>query len=666
MPDKIGFPARTLLGLGRVIRILTGILLLHSFEQNYYFGCRLFANIHQAGKFLNVRNAWLLPLVLWSLLGATTIPAIPPPAFLLPDDVVPTRYIVDLTIDPNQPSFEGWVRIEVELHKPVSVIWANAKDLTPAEASVETGGRTHRARAEMAGGEFIALELDAPVGPGPSVLSIRHRGRLDEAALAGPYRRQVAGDWYVFTTFTPIDARRAFPCFDEPGFKTRWDLTLHVPRDQKAFANTRVLSETEEPGGMKAVHFAPTEPLPAEVVAFAVGPFDGFEGASAGHGTPVRVITAKGHAADGKAAAQATVDVLPRLEMYTGIPYPFGKLDHIALPEGAYGAVENPGLITYLARALLVSPAEETPEKTRSIRALEAHEIAHQWFGDLVTQETWQDVWLSEGFATWLSAKVMDEEQPAARKHLNAITAREGIMTTDAGPLSRPVRLAMQSPEEMRGVYSQFVYQKGAAVLLMLEGWLGENRVQDGLRAYLKQHSFANASTADLEAALRGSAGTDPTSVMHAFLDQAGIPEIHGEVNCAEDSGPRLEIAQNDASHEWSVPVCWRTDGSQVPSCIVLDTPHREIELPKGTACPAWTYLNAGGTGYYRTQWTAAQLAAWTNRGVAQLTPAERLTLVYDLRAQKQAGRLDISALLTKLTADPEPEIAKAAREALE
>lgn len=590
-------------------------------------------------------------LIALSLLSTISFAA---PAFLLPDDVIPKRHIIEMTIDPNKDTFDGWVRIQVELRKPVSVIWMNAKDVTPKEASIEMGGRTYIARAEAAGGEFLGLQLDAAIGPGPATLSIRYQARLDEKLVVGAYRKKVAGDWYAFTTFTPIDARRAFPCFDEPRFKTPWEMTIRIPRDQKAFANARVLRETEEPDGMKAVHFAPTEPLPAEVVAFAVGPFDVLEGAKAGRGTPIRVIAAKGRAAEGKAAAQATVDVLPRLEAYTGIPYPFGKLDHIALPEGAFGATENPGLITYRERGLLAGPGEDTPEKTRAIRRLQAHEIGHQWFGDLVTQATWDDVWLSEGFATWFSAKVMDQEEPPARRLLASVAARERIMTTDAGPRTRPVRLAMTSREDTRGVYSQMPYQKGAAILVMLDGWLGEDRVRNGLRAYLKKHSFGNATTADLESALGGAAGKDPTAVMHAFLDQTGIPVIRGRVRCESGAAPKLEIEQANKAHDWTVPVCWRAEGST--SCTVLDTSRREIELPHGAACPAWIYLNAGATGYYRTEWTQAQLSALP---LSKLTPAERLMLVYDLRALN--GRVDASELLMKLSSDPEPEIAKAA-----
>jgi len=208
----------------------------------------------------------------------------------------------------------------------------------------------------------------------------------------------------TFTTFTPIDARRAFPCFDEPRFKTPWEITIHLRRELKAFSNDAE-SIVLEPNGMKAVHFAETRPLPAEVVAFAWGPFDVFDGAPAGHATPIRVIATRGLGVQGKAAAQATVDVLPRLEAYTAMPYAFAKLDHLALPEGAFGAVENAGLITYRQTAVLVAPGDLTPEKKRAIESVEAHEMAHQWFGDLVTQATWRDVWLSEGFATWLSGE---------------------------------------------------------------------------------------------------------------------------------------------------------------------------------------------------------------------------------------------------------------------
>ncbi len=580
------------------------------------------------------------PIASWLLCACPLFALPPPPSFLLPGDVVPMRHIIELTIDPTRPTFDGWARIEAGLQTRASIVWLNAKDLVPKEASVEFDGRVYPARAQTAGGEFIALELASPIGPGRATLSIRYQGRLDEKSLAGLYRRKVGDDWYAFTTFTPIEARRAFPCFDEPRFKTPWEMTIRVKPGDNVFANTRPMSEVEDADGMRVVRFAPTEPLPAEVIAFAVGPFDLFDGGTAGHGTPLRVATTRGRAAEAGYAVRAAREVLPRLEAYTGIPYPFGKLDFVALPEEAFGAVENPGLITYRARALLAAPAQETPQRALAIRSIEAHEIAHQWFGNLVTQASWEDVWLSEGFATWLAAKVLDQEQPPERKHLAAIAARERIMRAD----NRPVRLAMRNRDDTKKVYNPIVYQKGAALLTMLESWLGEDRVQRGLRAYLGAHRFGNAATDDLAAALAGP--PELRAVMRGFLDSTGVPEVSGRVRCDPDAGPSLTIEQKGSA---AIPVCWRAEG-QGEGCAVSS---RTVTWPRGSECPGWFYLNAGGAGYYRTAWSHAPLEA-----LPHLTPAERLTLVYDLRARKTAGG---AALLKQLAADPEPEIARAA-----
>lgn len=576
---------------------------------------------------------------LFLLTCLTTLPA---QSFLLRNDVIPKKHIIELTVDPARDNFTGRAQIEVELTKPTSLIEVNAKDLKVRDSSIAWQGRTIPVRASV-DAETISLPLSSPIGPGTAIISIHYQAKLDEKAIAGPYRNKVAADWYAFTTFTPIDARRAFPCFDEPRFKTPWEISIHIKRRDKAFSNAAQISEADEPHGMKLVKFATTQPLAAEVVAFCVGPFDVYESAPAGHGTPIRVISPKGQREQSKLAAQATVDVLPRLEAYTGLPYPYGKLDHVAVPEFKFGAVENVGMITYKSTALLLQPADDEAQKSRRIRALEAHEMGHQWFGDLVTQATWDDVWLSEGFATWISAKVMDQEQPESRKLLASVAARERIMATDAGPKTRPVRLEMHSRKDTEGVYSQIVYQKGAAILLMLDGWLGETQVRDGLRQYLQAHKFGNATTADLESSLEGS-----KPVLDSFLNQTGIPSIRAK--CAD---AHISIEQTNAAHDWKVPVCWRGE-SIATSCSVLDS-HAEIPV---SSCPAWIYLNASGRGYYRTEFTPDQLTALD---LTKLTAAERLTLTYDLRASKNI----ISPLLKTLEADPEPEIAKAATEAM-
>jgi cytosol alanyl aminopeptidase len=591
----------------------------------------------------------MLRALLFFVICAATKASLPaPPTFLLPNDVLPKKHTIELTINPSLDTFVGWARIDVQLTKSAAVLWVNAKDLTPERASVDYKGHTIKAKATAVGEEFIGLELASAVGPGPATISIHYHGKLDEKLVVGPYRNKIGDDWYAFTTFTPIDARRAFPCFDEPRFKTPWETAIRIRNTDRAFSNARQVSEAPEPNGMKLVRFAPTAPLPAEVVALAVGPFEVYEGAPAGHGTAIRIIVPKGLRDEAKAAAQATVDALPRLEAYTAMPYPYGKLDHVAVPEFKFGAVENPGLITYVSKALLTMPGDNEIEKARRIRGIQSHEMAHQWFGDLVTQAVWDDVWLSEGFATWLSAKVMDEEQPQARKLLSSIGRREGIMLLDGSPKTRPVRLEMHGRKDMDGVYSQFVYQKGAAMLVMLDGWLGEERVRDSLREYLKAHRFGNATTADLEASIEGS-----KPVLDSFLNQTGVPSVRGTLRCAGDSA-RLALDQTNASHDWTMPVCWRGDGVAA-SCAVLDRPHAEVKLP---SCPAWVYLNSGGTGYYRTVWSSEQLAVLD---AEKLTAAERLTLVYDLRAE----RAILSPVLKMLSDDHEPEIAKAAAEAM-
>jgi len=577
-------------------------------------------------------------------------------SFYLSNDAVPRKETVQLTIDPARETFEGTVSIDVELKTAASIIWLNAKNLTVGSAAIAQGNTSHPARVIPGSDERIGI--DARIDgrqtlAGPVTIRIAYQGRLDEKSLVGPYRRKVEGEWYAYTTFTPIDARRAFPCFDEPRFKAPWDISIRVKREHKAFSNGREISETEEPNGWKLVTFATTEPLPAELVAFAVGPFDVYDGGEAGHGTPVRVITAKGHAAEGHAAAQATAAILRPLEAYTGIPYAFGKLDHLALPEGAFGAVENPGLITYRVRNLLMPPNQEAAARTRALRALQAHEIGHQWFGNLVTQATWDDVWLSEGFATWISAKMMDQEQPPERAHLAAIAARERIMAVDSPARARPVRVAVNSRVTARDVYNRVVYDKGAAILLMLEGWLGEDSFRDGLRGYLNEHRFGNAATDDLAAALRAASGTDPARVLNNFLNTTGVPELRGQLLCDRDAAPRLRVTKSSPG---SVPVCWRAD-RVASSCTVLEGPSTEIALPTGTACPAWFYLNSGGTGYYRTRWTQAPMQA-----LSELSGAERLTLVYDLRAGKNASA---QAALARLASDADPEISTAARDAL-
>jgi len=495
----------------------------------------------------------------------------------------------------------------------MSVLWLNGKDLRVDSAVLRIGSVSLKARAEAIGGEFLRFTLPRPAGPGAAQLAIRYRATLSAKNTVGAYRRQSAGDWYAFTTFNAIEARRAFPCFDEPRYKTPWRLTLHVQRGHVALANTRAVGEHDEPHGMKQVVFAETEPLPSSLIAFAAGPFDVVDAGRAGkRGVPVRIITPRGRASDAAAASSATAQLLERLEQYTGIAYPFDKLDHLALIEGAFGAVENPGLITYQQRILLSTPDRDMAQHRRGVLGTMAHELAHQWFGNLVTMSGWEDVWLSEGFATWMEAKTLDDK-------LSAVAARDRIMAAD----TRPVRLPMSSRSQMRDVYGQVVYRKGAATLDMIENWVGEAAFQRGIQRYLTDHKFASATTADFAHAISQAAGQDIGGVLSSFLDRPGVPLVTAKLRCDSGSVPTVDLRQEQGF--WRLPVCFKGEGVAA-RCVVMEGRQTEVILAEAKACPAWLFLNAGASGYYRT----------LPLGIPepdQLTGAERLTLALDTSA---------------------------------
>lgn len=560
------------------------------------------------------------------------------PGFRLPADAQPTRYDLTLTIVPSEANFSGTQHIAVKLRQRTKSLWLNAKGLTVDRASIRVNGAERPATAKLAGDEFLQLSFEEAAGPGAAEVEIAFRGKLSDKANNGLYRKSDGVNWYAYTTFTPIEARRAFPCFDEPGYKTPWRIVLHVPQSDIASSNAPMMKETPEAGGMKRVVFRETQPLASEVVAVAVGPFDVVNAGVAGKNrVPVRVLAPRGRARDADAAKRATAEILPRLEQYTGIAYPWEKLDWAAVLDMPYGAVENPGLITYRDRGLLAKPELDTPERQRSMRGTMAHELAHQWFGNLVTQAWWDDAWLSEGFATWLGGKVSDLELPAFERSIASTANRLQIMRADAAASTRPVRLAMNSREDMDRVYSGIVYQKGAAVLNMVEQWLGPEAFQRGLRTYLKEHAHGNATTSDLADALRREASTDVSQVLHSFLDQTGYPMMRAAGECSFQAG--------DAGR-WIVPVCaHRGDGAS--QCAVMSA--GQPELPSVGVCPAWTWPNRGASGYFRVELTGPMVEAIVKNGWDQMTVPEKMAMLDDAAFLAAARRLNADVLLKAL-----------------
>jgi alanyl aminopeptidase len=529
------------------------------------------------------------------------------PSFYLPDNARPLSYRLDLRIDPSQPAFTGKVAIEIETAEASGELWLNGTGLTISRAEMD--GKP--ARSEAVRDQFVRLEYDAVVPAGRHNVTIDYSARFTERPV-GAYRRKSGSDWYVYTTFTAIDARRAFPCFDEPRFKTPWQVTITAPAPLMAVANSRELSDSRAPGGWHEVRFAPTKPLPSEIVAFAVGPFDVASGGTAGaNNIPVRVLTPRGRAAEGRLGAESTREILSRLEEYTGIPYPWDKLDHLALIQGAFGAVENPGLITYNQKVLLTDAGHRL-----AMRRVMAHELSHQWFGNLVTQRTWDDVWLSEGFATWLGGKTSDLDLPPDRRGIARVIAKHQMMARDRGARARPVRKPMHSVDEMKDIYSQVVYQKGGAVLAMLEQWLGEDAFRQSLRRYLSTHSFGNATTADLADAIRAETKIDIAPVLSGFLNHTGVPVIRISL---EDGGKPGIVAYQPNEGPWTVPVCFLADGRRL--CGLVGDNHGPRTLADHR--PEWAFSDAGGAGYY---WIDRVYKGTLPR--SSLTAAERTDLL--------------------------------------
>ncbi len=578
-----------------------------------------------------------------SLLAVTILPAAfaqKPPELRLSRSVEPVRYAAELTVVPAQETFSGTIDIALSVHEPASVIWLNATDLTVGEASLKAGGRTVAARVVPGGSDFVGFAFDQAVPAGEAALHIAYSGKISARNSAGVFRNRIDGEWYAFTQFEATDARRAFPCFDEPSFKVPWQVTLRVKRADMALSNTSPVSETDEPDGMKAVRFEQTRPLPSYLVAFAVGPFEAVDAGHAGK-TPLRIITPRGMADRAKYAAEVTPQLLSALEDYYGIPYPYGKLDSIAVPLFG-GAMENPGLITYAQTLILAKPSEDSLERQRSYASVSAHEMAHQWCGDLVTTDWWDDIWLNEAFATWMATKTLEAWKPEWHPEISAAVSAQGAMSADSLVSVRRIRQPIQSKGDIANAFDTITYEKGAAVIAMFEHWITPATFRAGVQRYLKAHADRTATAADFLAAVSSAAGRDVAPAFSSFLDQAGVPLVSAQVKCGQ--GVQLALSQrrflplgSPAAPDqlWQIPVCVRWAGSRPGTfCTLFTQRSASIPLPNVQGCPSSLLLNDAGAGYYRASY----------RGVLpsgnDLSPVERIGVAGDAAALLRGGEL--------------------------
>jgi alanyl aminopeptidase len=580
------------------------------------------------------------------------------PALRLPRNFLPVSYAATLGIDPARAGFDGAIAITGRVAERSSVIWLHGHHLQIKRAVARRGGDETRLTATPHGDELLELRAAAPLPAGDWTLAIDYTGEYDELNTTGAFKQTVRGAPYVYTQFEALYARRVFPCLDEPDSKVPWQLTLEVPAGLVAVSNTPVAREQAIAGGRKRVEFAATKPLPSYLVAFGVGPFDVVDAGTTRRGTPVRVITMKDRASEGAWAARTSPRIVDLLEDLFGSPYPYAKLDMLAIPiTVGFGAMENAGLVTFTETLILLDPARAAKDTEYTWVVVAAHELAHQWFGDLVTTAWWNDLWLNEGFASWVERKISARFEPAWHEELAEIDTRNAALDDDSLVSARQIRQPIATPDDILNAFDGITYDKGASVLNMFEGYVGHDVFLRGVRAYLADHAFGNATSSEFAAAISKAAGTDVGPAFATFLEQPGAPEITATLAC--DGGkPRLALGQRryvppgapvpPAGKPWIVPVCvaFERAGQRAETCSLLDAATGSMALDT-PSCPRWVMPNAAGRGYYRSAYTAAQIVALRDQAWPQLRPTERSAVFFDASAAALLGKLPLSLALS-------------------
>lgn len=496
------------------------------------------------------------------------------PSFRLPDDARPLKYQLDLSVDPAEPWVYGSVTIDVELARETNVVWLNSGGRVQVQfAAWSVGSRWVPAIAKAAG-EFLSVTTKQRLPPGRAQLHLSFRSLSTLGDSDAFFRRQVGGRWYLFSHFEPLRARRAFPCFDEPRWKTPWRLTVHTPSGYDAVANMPLVTTGHDPDARVRFEFAESPPLPSYLVALAVGRFRveqiGW----------VRVLAPFELRAPLSKAVSTLKQLLDRAEARFAIPLPFPKLDLVVIPRFQSGAMENAGLITidsqmvsnyYLPTVVL------------------AHELVHQWFGDYVTCAWFDDTWLNESFAEWLSYSLAAEVDPSfdLEQHLGRMLRNPlgaDLRGRGSAIVTRPT-----STDTVMEPFAPYTYARGAALLRMLQEWMGAASFQRALTRYLRDHAFGSVTTADVSAALSAEAGRDLSAVLRSFLEQPGMPLVEAQLIC--DKTPHLLLRQRpltpSAGKLWHIPLCISYENRR--DCTILDGETGEVEL-KTAGCPQPTF----------------------------------------------------------------------------
>lgn len=554
--------------------------------------------------------------------------------------VVPSAYRIFLTPDLENATFAGRVEIDVDILESVSEIKMHAAELELGAATVSDGGTSYRSHEHRLDEvyETVTFRFDRQLPVGPAVIEIAFDGVLNDQ-LRGFYRSSYvdeAGATHTIATtqFENTDARRAFPCWDEPAFKATYQVNLTVPSQLAAYSNSPEVANVDLRNGLRTVSFAPTMKMSTYLVAFVVGDFEETAALDV-DGVPLRVVypAGKGHLTD--LAMEAGAFSLRFFADYFNIEYPGEKLDMVAIPDFAAGAMENLGCVTFRENALLVDPATSSVAEQQRVAEVVAHEIAHMWFGDLVTMEWWEGIWLNEAFATFMAVLCVDAFRPQWKAWIGFGLERDAAMEIDGLHSTRPIEYEVISPSDTRGMFDLLTYEKGGSVLRMLQQYLGETVFRDGIRHYLSVHQYANTHTTDLWDALETISKQPVRELMDTWILQGGHPVVSLENNTVAQAPFAYGPARGESSigSSWITPVLVRSlDGGPTSSYLLRD---ETIEV---TGAPPLV-VNAGGSGVYRSRYGRSELTALTAR-LGELEELERATLIADAGALVLAGQM--------------------------
>jgi aminopeptidase N len=587
--------------------------------------------------------------------------AAPVHAQRLTDAVVPEHYSLWFAPDLADETFRGRETIRAVLTEPGTSITLHAAEIEFGEVKITSGGRTQTARVTTnPKAETATFTVPNRLAEGPVTIEVTYSGVLNDK-LRGFYISQANGRKYAVSQMEATDARRAFPSFDEPAFKATFDISLMVDRGDTAISNGRVVSDTPGPdAGKHTIVYGRTPKMSTYLVALLVGDFACREGSS--DGTPIRVCSTPDKRELTGFALEAAIHQLKFYNDYFGIRYPFGKLDIIGIPDFSAGAMENAGAITFREQLLLVDPQRSSVSARKTVATVLSHEIAHQWFGDLVTMKWWDDIWLNEGFATWMETKAVAAWRPEWQVELDATANMQGALDVDTLPTTRPVRTKVETPEEINEVFDPIAYEKTAAVLRMVEAYVGPEAFRKGVASYLAKFAYRNAAGEDFWTEIARVTGQPVDRMIKSFVDQVGVPLLTIRQSCVGNASEiavaqsRLLIAADKSSEPrtWTLPACFKTSDGKA-RCEVIERP---TQVAKANTCDG-VFANADARGYYVSEYPPESVRALAKRANA-LTRVERLSLVSDEWWMVRSLRHPVGVFLdaaAELAADDTPAL---------